>query len=45
MFEVNNEKVKREVQAFNEHMFIVLILLVAFVLVIGGILTYRRITL
>jgi hypothetical protein len=42
MFEVNNEKVKREVQAFNEHMFIVLILLVAFV---WGILTYRRITL
>jgi hypothetical protein len=42
---VNNEKQKREVQAFNDHLFIALILAVVFVLVIGGILAYRRVTL
>ncbi len=41
---MNDEKQKREVQAFNDHLFIVLILAVAFVLVIGAILTYRRVT-
>ncbi len=42
---MNNEKQKREVQAFNDHLFIALILAVVFVLVIGGILAYRRVTL
>ena len=41
---MNDEKQKREVQAFNDHFFIVLILAVAFFLVIGVILTYRRVT-
>ena len=45
MIDINDEKQKREVQAFNNHLFIVLILAVAFVLAIGGILAYRRVTL
>jgi hypothetical protein len=32
------------VQAFNDHLFIVLILAVVFVLVLGAILAYRRVT-
>jgi hypothetical protein len=32
------------VQAFNDHLFIVLILALAFVLVLGAILAYRRVT-
>ncbi len=31
-------------QAFNDHLFIVLILAVVFVLVLGAILAYRRVT-